>query len=398
MPSGTVQPSEAKSDTNDLSRTDDQSSLLDKLSGPLTGPVKGARPLLAHAFFAVDNRGLQPRIVVNDGGVRIEVIAGRDLGVPTVFDADLIFYVATRVARALDHGIDPETARTQEFHVHDFLRATGRAPTAGAYEAFDHTLSRLRAARIETNIEVFSDDASGEIQGVDGFFHWFDSGTQAGYTRDRNGRKRRDKVRIVLGEWLMRVLVNDRAIFSVHERYFELTGGIERRLYAIARVHVGRQDRFEIRLSALMEKVGGASTLSKFGVAIRDVADRQPLPEFLVEVVEPSGVKTRRSRSQLERTKVVLRRRSNADSSCPGKISVRPDPVKSDAGNVIAVDTALYRRLKGMNFMQRLPVAEKALTVYQAQHGTPFRRDRAALADDLPALCAVLVELGLENE
>ena len=46
---------------------------------------------------------------------------------------------------------------------------------------------------------------------------------------------------ITLNDWTFRPLVKDRRVLAINPAHFDLTGGLERRLYEIARKHVGRQ-------------------------------------------------------------------------------------------------------------------------------------------------------------
>lgn len=375
--------------------TDTQLSLLDRLSGPLAVPVSGTRQLLAHAFFALDNRANQERISLVDGAVKIEVVAGRDLGVPTMYDADLLFYVLTRVVNAIDHGVDPEHARMQEFSVRDFLRATGRVTTGEAYAAFDQSLERLLAARIKTNIETVDDD---ETMGVDGSFTWFDSQTLVSYHKSPNGHRRRARVRISLGKWLLGHLVNNRNAFRLHQDYFELSSGVERRLYNIARVHVGRQDQFVILLPNLLPKVGTALSLAKFGKLMRDIAERDPLPEYSISVFEPGDLKQRRTKSILDRTKVVFKPKampSRNKSSSADTSSWNPSP----SSKVIPLrHSALSRRLSNLDHNNRMTLAGNALRRYVDMHdGQRHPMSKGELASNLRDLCQLLIDVGLED-
>ena len=47
---------------------------------------------------------------------------------------------------------------------------------------------------------------------------------------------------ITLNDWTFRALVKDRRVLAINPAYFDLTGGLERRLYEIARsMSVGRR-------------------------------------------------------------------------------------------------------------------------------------------------------------
>jgi len=89
----------------------------------------------------------------------------------------------------------------------------------------------------------------------------------------------------VLPEWLYQGIVDRRLVLAIDPDYFELTGGIERWLYRIARKHAGRQVggwRFELR--HLHAKSGSLARYSDFAIDIRAIARRQPLPGYSLAI------------------------------------------------------------------------------------------------------------------
>jgi len=67
--------------------------------------------------------------------------------------------------------------------------------------------------------------------------------------------------------------------------YFQLTGGIERWLYRVARKHAGRQPKgWHFEISHLHEKSGSLVRVSDFALQIRRIAARQPLPGYRLRI------------------------------------------------------------------------------------------------------------------
>lgn len=78
-----------------------------------------------------------------------------------------------------------------------------------------------------------------------------------------------------------------RDILAVHPAYFQLTGGLERWLYRLARKAV--PDKADIpaiyfRMETLLEHSGSTRPLRKFAFDIRKMVETQPLPEYGIKI------------------------------------------------------------------------------------------------------------------
>jgi hypothetical protein len=362
-----------------------------RLDSPLYGSVKGERNVMAYPWFDLDKRGLKPRIEFRDSdvGVTIEVRSGNGLGCPTIYDKDLILYCASILAKRADDGQieGTERDRTIDFTIHDFLRVSGRRSDDSAYESFHGMLDRLTTASIKTNIEVTTED--GEAEGLDGWFSWFESGTAVKYRKGRDGQKRVQLVRVVVGKWLFSAIVNDRKILTYDPRYFEL-GPVERRLYDLARVHVGRQDRWQIRLPKLQSRIGDNRTLAKFLGVLKKIEQLDPLPGYrfrIIEPIRPGAV--RRSSRDLETTTVMFSRKDDTASDTRQKAPVLELPSREIR------HPALVRHLEGLGYMGCLGKAKTVNRLLKAsgQNVVPDRE----LAQDSVRLADLLVQLGEEQ-
>ncbi|MEQ8399286.1 MAG: replication initiator protein A [Gammaproteobacteria bacterium] len=375
-----------------------------KLDSPLFGAVKGERNVMAFPWFDLDRRALKSRIAFEDSdlGVTIEVRAGGAGGCPTIYDKDLILYAATVIAkRADDNDFDgSDRDRTIDFTIHDFMRVASRSTDKNAYDNFHNMLDRLTTASIRTNIEVAVGD--GEMEGLDGWFTWFESGTAVKYRRTKDGQKRVQRVRIVVGKWLWNAIVKDRKILTYDPRYFDLDP-VARRLYDLARVHVGRQPRWQIGLAKLQRRIGDNRRLAKFADALLAIQERDSLPSYRFRVVMAlrAGAR-RRSQRDLESTMVVFTPRSEAAAGTHG---VDRQGTVLRGGTVSAVrqieavarevrHPGLVRQMEAIGYMGRLAKA-KAVTRALREADRPAVAERG-LANDPVELADMLVELGLE--
>ena len=209
-----------------------------------------------------------------DEHVRIEVRPSQT-GVATIYDKEVLLYIASLLVAQMRRNETP--SQDYAFTAHDFLRVIGGNRSARSYQRIQGALERLQGTQIATNIE-----AGGE--GEDGYFSWL-SEAKLSYSKDSAGKKRLTAVKVRLCDWLYRALIKDQKILTYDLSYFSLSP-IERRLYEIARVHCGQQPAFPIGLEKLQRKVGSEDRLAKFKAALREVAERQPLPEYDLAILE----------------------------------------------------------------------------------------------------------------
>ena len=77
----------------------------------------------------------------------------------------------------------------------------------------------------------------------------------------RDGRMQ--EVEIELGDWVFQA-VEAQEVLTLDRRYFQLAKPLERRLYELARKHVGQQASFKIGIAKLHAKSGSQSTPKEF--------------------------------------------------------------------------------------------------------------------------------------
>ena len=70
-------------------------------------------------------------------------------------------------------------------------------------------------------------------------------------------------------------------MLAINPAYFDLTGGLERRLYEIARKHVGRQAEWRVSLMVLAKKCGTMQrNLRRFKFDLKELAELDRLPDY----------------------------------------------------------------------------------------------------------------------
>ena len=271
------------------------------LDSLVNAPIKDDRALMEFPFFSLQKTPRMKPLVYDDGKVRIEVRPG-DRGIATIWDKDVLIYVASIVNDRLERGLPVE--RTLRFNAHNLLQVTGRGSGKRAYELLLDAMFRLRSTTIVTTIEA------GETKERRGF-GWIET-FRVIERKNRSGKKVMAACEITLNDWMFRAIVKDRRVLTINPRYFGLTMGLERRLYELARKHLGQQPIWQIGLPRLAEKCGSRRELRKLKAEIVDIMERGSLPDYAISLQLPPAGTPARQRN--ERLQVVFKPRPDSAS------------------------------------------------------------------------------------
>jgi plasmid replication initiation protein len=241
------------------------------LDSLVNAPIKDDRALMEFPFFSLQKSPRLKPLVYDDGKVRIEVRPG-DRGIATIWDKDVLIYLASIVNDRLERGLPVE--RTLRFNAHNLLQVTGRGSGKRAYELLLDAMFRLRSTTIVTTIEAAE---TKERRG----FGWIET-FRVIERRNQAGKKVMSACEITLNEWMFRAIVKDRRVLTINPAYFNLTMGLERRLYELARKHCGYQERWMIALPRLIEKCGSVLEPRFFKPQLRRVVEQDALPDYHV--------------------------------------------------------------------------------------------------------------------
>ncbi|GGZ16017.1 replication initiator protein A [Novosphingobium colocasiae] len=278
------------------------------LDSPLTGEIRGERSLMAFPFFALSKNAWMKPLAYATGDVSIEVRPSAR-GVATIYDKEIVLYIASLMAAKLDQGA--AVAQDFVFTAHDLFSVTGANHSARSYARLADALERLQGTQIRTNIE-----AGGE--GEEGFFSWL-SEARLQYARTRSGDKRLKAVKVRLCDWLFRAILRDRQVLDYASTYFQL-GPIERRIYEVARSTCVEGEPLEIDLATFRLQIGFQNHLANFRIAVRQIAAAGAIPDYHLQLIEeapadapvPEGEPGRRTGRKAGRAKVIITRRAPA--------------------------------------------------------------------------------------
>ena len=205
------------------------------------------------------------------------------LGLPTVFDKDVLIYCISKLVAMKDDG--REIGPCIRLTTHDLLVQTNRPTNDLGYERLGPALDRLKGVTVKTNIKT------GDGVTTRGF------GLISEYEYNRKGSMFADRLRyleIELSPWLFRA-IEACDVLPISRNYFRLRRPLDRRIYELARKHCGQQTHWRVSLDVLQKKSGSNSPAKKFAFYIRHMIASNHLPDYTVTLEGEQAVFWRRA-------------------------------------------------------------------------------------------------------
>lgn len=239
--------------------------------------LKDQREIMERPFFSLAKRKrLKPiEYTSPDGDTWVKVSGNAEFGIATIWDADVLIWAASQLNRMKEQGVNdlPRTLRTTSY---DLLRAIKRDTGGKSYQELQAALQRLESTTIQTSIRAPKRKDRAQFGWIDAFQLEVDPVTEA-----PRG------ISITLSDWVYQGVVTDKALLTMHQDYFLLTGGMERALYRAARKHAGDQPQgWTCRISVLHEKTGSDSPLKQFTYLIKRAVAKDALPEYTMALTK----------------------------------------------------------------------------------------------------------------
>lgn len=247
-------------------------------------PLRDNRDVMEYPFLALQKHRTKP-IEFQNKNVFLSIGADARFGIATIWDWDVIIGLSAQINDAIEQKL-PAVERVQ-FIPYDLLRAIGRGTGGLDYKKLAAAIRRLWATGIITNIRDEDQPTMGGQGGfrwISGF--WIPQRYSASMMTPITPQGDPDPGRpweVTLCPWLYNAITRRDGILAVHPDYFQLTGGIERWLYRLARKAV--PDHADVpaimfRMDTLHQRSGVTRELKKFAHDVRQIAEAQPLPEY----------------------------------------------------------------------------------------------------------------------
>ena len=226
---------------------------------------------MEHPIFSLrtgpDTRALK----YQHGDNSLEIIPS-SLGLPTVFDKDVLIYCISKLMNMKDKG--QEIGPSVRITTHDLLVNTNRPTNNLGYERLAPALDRLRGVVIKTNVKT------GNEMTTRGF------GLIEEYEYNRKGSMFADRLRYLevrISNWMFRA-IEAAEVLPISRQYFRLRRPLDRRLYELARKHCGQQTSWRVGFDVLQKKSGSGSPRKLFVHYVRETVRENHLPGYSMTV------------------------------------------------------------------------------------------------------------------
>lgn len=223
---------------------------------PLAWSPKEERHSMEHPFYSLQKKPdtKDRHYVSSDGKVEV-LIRPTSVGLPTIWDKDLLIYLCTLIREGMNSGtISGDRNVPVRIDIYNYFEATRKGDGGQAYENALGTLERLKSTSFKTTIKT---DNNLFIEG----FSLLDGYRVA--VKTDSGKIAAVDVKVC--DWLWGAIRNASSeMLSINREYFSLTGGLDRRLYELARKHCGSQDVWQVGLEKLWHKTGSGGELKRF--------------------------------------------------------------------------------------------------------------------------------------
>jgi plasmid replication initiation protein len=233
-------------------------------------PLKDQRETMERPFFSLQKRKRLKPIEYKspDGEVSVKVEAVPAYGMATIWDGDILIWAASALNRIKAEGRN-DVPRSLKVTAYDLLRSIQRDTGGKGYADLKAALDRLTTTTIFTSIRA--------KKGRDRRFSWLDSWE----VEVDPITEKPIALKITLSDWVYEGIINEKSVLTMHPDYFQISGGLEKAIYRIARKHAGDQDDgWSCRVSLLHEKTGSDSEPKEFSRMMRKIVEVNELPEY----------------------------------------------------------------------------------------------------------------------
>lgn len=224
---------------------------------------------MEHPVFSLSKKPDHRELVYKRNGTTIKIKPSYT-GLATVFDKDILLYMASCLMNAKNSG-EP-ISKIVRFTSYDYIVSTNKSLGGAQYQLIKEGLERLNGTLIQTNIKTNGVEVTEEFGLID---KW------KIVKEDKNGKA--VAIEVKLSDWFYNSILGD-AVLTIDKDYFRLRKPTERRLYELARKHCGNQTTWKISLQNLKEKLGVTSQMKLFRFNIKSISETNHLPEYNISM------------------------------------------------------------------------------------------------------------------
>ena len=243
------------------------------LSKPINPPKDKFNAEAQEKYNARKNIKIKERRWKSVNGEQELMVMPTALGQPTMNYKKIIIYIISCLVQLKNDRLP--ISRKVRFHVHDYLIATHTGVGKEEYERFEQGLDRYVTTAIKTNLKSNRIEITSVFSLIDSY-----------HLSKVEGRC--EYVEVTISEWLFNA-VEGFDVITISEDYFDLKP-IEKRVYEVARKHVGNQAEVKIGIKHLLDKSGSDSCLKEFNRMLRAIIDHDSLPDYRVKIIKDDAI------------------------------------------------------------------------------------------------------------
>src|SRR5215211_1698299 len=113
-------------------------------------PIRDQRETMERPFFSLAKKPRRTPIAYDVNGTTVTVYPVKEFGIATIWDADILIWIATQITESIDRGGEPSP--TIQFHPYNLLKGIRRHVGGDQYRKLQEALRRLASTYVETNI------------------------------------------------------------------------------------------------------------------------------------------------------------------------------------------------------------------------------------------------------
>lgn len=234
-------------------------------------PLRDDREMMSAPMVSLSKRPPTRLEWTGPSGQHVVITGSEDGGgIATIWDFDILIWAVSQLNAQLEMGQTP--GPTVTFRPYDLLKAIGRSTSGKDYQAFKASIDRLRTTRVRTTIRRRHKDRYEDFSLLADFS-----------LEEANGKPM--GAQMTLPRWIHRAVVDSREVLAISPLYFELSRGLDRFLYRLARRHAGNQaDGWAFSFWELHRRTGTPMRFSDFARQLRLAVERDALPEYTMKI------------------------------------------------------------------------------------------------------------------
>lgn len=210
-----------------------------------------------------------------DGTTKVRISCHSEHYIASIYDWDIIQCIAGKIQDLINSKKDIPS-RALIIPRHELFKGIHKQDGKKQHKDLEESLNRLQTTLIDTTVR-------NEDYRYRSGFSFLDNWK---YTE----RKDIKEFKITLSEWLYDGICKNGALLKVHQEYFDMTSGLQKVLYRIARKHVGVQNTsWDFSIQDIHKKSGSEQELKKFKYDLKKAINGQKIPGYNFEFIEENG-------------------------------------------------------------------------------------------------------------